>query len=317
MAQNHIENPNSTAPQEGTRSTGPTVAVIPAYNEERFIGSVVLKARRYVDVVIVVDDGSGDDTADVAAAAGAVVLRHPENRGKGAALNTGFAEARRLAARAVVVLDADGQHRTREIPAVLQPVLEEGADMVVGSRFLSRGRRIPLLRRLGMQGITLASNAGSGVSVTDSQTGFRAFSAAALANLAFHSDGFSVESEMQFLAKQHGLTVAEVPISASYTDAPKRNVLGQGLEVLNGILNLMGQHRPLLFFGGGGFVVLLAGLWWGYRVVAIYSATQKLAVGYALIAVLLCVLGTLSLSTGIILHSLRGLMLSLLRRKEL
>lgn len=292
------------------------VAVIPAHNEERFIGSIVLQARKYVDTVIVVDDGSSDDTAELAEAAGATVIRHPENRGKGAALNTGFAAARELAPRAVVVLDADGQHAARQIPDLVQPLLDGSADMVVGSRFLGQSSHISLVRRLGMHGLTMASNVGSGVSVTDSQTGFRAFSGAVVERISFRSTGFSVESEMQFIAKELGLRIVEVPIAVTYQDRAKRSMWAQGLQVLNGILNLMGQNRPLLFFGVPGLAVLLFGLWWGYRVVEIYRASQQLAVGYALVAVLLCIVGTLTLSTGIILHSVRGLLLSLLEHKR-
>jgi glycosyltransferase involved in cell wall biosynthesis len=292
------------------------VAVIPAHNEERFIGSVVLRARRYVDNIIVVDDGSTDATAEIAEAAGAIVVSHPTNLGKGAALNTGFRKARELSPEAVVVLDGDGQHHPEEIPSVAQPVLEGLADMAIGSRFLEVRSRLPRVRALGLRAVTLASNVGSGLKVSDSQTGFRAFSGEALEDIFFRTDGFSVESEMQFLARQLGLKIAEVPISCLYEDAPKRSVVAQGLEVINGILRLMGQHRPLLFFGLPGLAALLLGLLWGYRVVEIYRRAQQLAVGYALLAVLLSIVGSVVLSTSIILHSLRGLLLDLLGPKE-
>ncbi|MBC7232552.1 MAG: glycosyltransferase family 2 protein [Chloroflexi bacterium] len=308
MADAEIEKPKADSPK--------TVAIIPAHNEERYIGSVVLQARKHVDMVIVVDDGSTDATAEIAEAAGAIVIRHPQNLGKGAALNTGFREARKLLPQAVVILDADGQHQAREIPSLMRPVLQGEADMVVGSRFLGVRSAIPRLRMFGMRTLTVASNLGSGVRVSDSQTGFRAFSEEAFSRIDFQSSGFSVESEMQFLAKRLGLRIVEVPISVSYTDAAKRNILAQGLEVLNGLLQLIGQHRPLLFFGVPGLAMLLFGLWWGYRVVEIYRKVQELAIGYALLAVLLCIVGSVILSTGITLHTLRALLLELVRPKE-
>jgi glycosyltransferase involved in cell wall biosynthesis len=284
------------------------IAIIPAYNEERFIGSVVLKAKKYVDTVMVVDDGSLDLTAEIAQAAGAVVVPMEHNRGKGAALNYGFQKARELGAHAVVILDGDGQHRPEEIPTVLAPIQEEKADIVVGSRYLDRKSRVPFARILGHRFFNSFTNFLTGTHITDSQSGFRAFSSKALQEIDFDSKGFSVESEMQFLAMQKKLKLVEVPIIIQYTDHPKRPVIPHGVSVLNGILRLIGQNRPLLFFGVPGAFVLLFGLLWGAIVVEIYSRTQTLAVGYALISVMLSIIGAFTLFTGIILHSIRALL---------
>lgn len=292
------------------------VAVIPAYNEERFIGSVVLRTRRFVNTVIVVDDGSTDATAEVAEAGGATVLRHSVNQGKGVALNTGLRKARQLHPDVVVLLDGDGQHCPEEIPALINPILAGEADVVVGSRYLRKRTGVPPLRIWGHRVFTWLTNQLSGVRVTDSQSGFRAFSRRAIELIRFSSSGFSVESEMQFLVQEYGLKVKEIPIRAFYKDKPKRPVIVHGLMVLNGILRLVGQYRPLLFFGVPGMVLLVSGLLWGGWVVQIYRKVQTLAIGYALISVMLCILGSLSLFTGLILHSVRGLLLSLLRPDE-
>ncbi|MBM4431360.1 MAG: glycosyltransferase family 2 protein [Chloroflexi bacterium] len=304
---------------DSTHTTGQLniVAVIPAHNEERFIGSVVLQARQHAHTVIVVDDGSTDATARIAAAAaGATVIRHERNLGKGAAFNTGFAAAQELSPDAVVVLDADGQHQADEIPLVTAPVLSGEADMVVGSRFLQPDGAIPGWRSLGMRALTMLTNLASRLPLSDSQTGFRAFSRQALLGLDLQSQGFSAESEMQFQARQLGFRIVEVPISVTYAEGPKRNPFAHGMQVINGILRLIGQHRPLLFFGLPGLLLLLVGLGWGYWVVGIYRRTQQLAVGYTLLAALLCIVGSVALSTGITLHSLRGLLLELLGRKN-
>ncbi|MDA8219852.1 MAG: glycosyltransferase family 2 protein [Dehalococcoidales bacterium] len=292
------------------------VIVIPAYNEERFIGSVVLKALKFGDTVLVVDDGSSDETAEIAAAAGAIVVQHAVNSGKGVALRTAFRKARELGADVVVTLDADGQHLPEEMAMVAAPVLRGEADIVVGSRYLERTSEVPSHRIWGHAVFNLITNGASGVTVTDSQSGYRAFSAKALTALSFHSNGFSVESEMQFLARENGLRVAEVPITIRYRDKPKRNVIVHGLMVLNGILQLIGQHRPLLFFGVPGFISLLVGMLWGVWVVEIYRMTSTLAIGYALIAVFLSIVGVLALFTGVMLHSVRGLLLSLVRPRD-
>jgi glycosyltransferase involved in cell wall biosynthesis len=291
------------------------VAIVPAYNEERFIGSVVLKTKQYVDTVIVIDDGSSDATTEIAEAAGAIVVRHKRNQGKGHALNTGFQRARELAPQATVLMDGDGQHLAEEIPGLLAPILADEADIVVGSRYMHKECGVPRHRVLGHWAFTSMINLLSGVSLSDSQNGFRAFSAKALDEVSFSSDGFSVESEMQFLARDHRLRVAEAPVTALYPDAPKRSVIAHGLMVLNGLLRVIGQYRPLIFFGGPGVFLLLCGVSWGAWVV-IYRRKHGLAAGYAMISVLLSIIGVVGLSTGITLHSIRGLLLDLMRRDK-
>jgi glycosyltransferase involved in cell wall biosynthesis len=151
------------------------VAVIPAYNEERFIGSIVLKVRRYVDQVVVVDDGSHDATAELAAAAGALVIQHTQNQGKGVALNTGFRKAAEFEPTVVITIDADGQHLPKEITQVAQPILDGQADVVIGSRYLEETSRVPEHRIWGHRLFNLITTITSGVSSTDSQSGFRPF----------------------------------------------------------------------------------------------------------------------------------------------
>lgn len=294
-----------------------TLVIIPAYNEERFIGSVVIQARHYAMDVIVVDDGSTDDTVNIATEAGASVLRHEKNLGKAAALTTGFVHAKGLIAdghpvQAVVILDGDGQHQCVEIPHVVAPILAGEADIVVGSRFLGVKSRIPKWRVFGQQALTVATNLGSGFNLTDSQSGFRAFSPQTLAALDFESEGFSVESEMQFLVQKNNLRVKEVPIHVIYAERSKRNPFGQGLKVVNGILKLVGQYRPLLYFGVPGVMLLLMGMGLGIWVVDRFYISGELAVGLAMICILLSILGMLLLSTGVILHSVRALLLDIL-----
>lgn len=297
-------------PALGKDSPQPEVMIaIPAYNEDRLIGSVVLKSKRHADVVVVIDDGSTDETAKVAEQAGAIVINHAINLGKGQALNTAFKTAREIGAKTLVLVDADGQHQPEEIPLVLAQVLDGTADMVVGSRYLEVKSSVPLHRRIGHKAITAIGNLGSGIFLTDSQNGFRAFSRRAIEVMRFGQAGFSVESEMQFIAKQHGLRVREAPITITYEEKAKRNVFAQGMWVLNGILGLIGQHRPLLFFGVPGIVLLFLSVALAARVINIYSSTFELAVGYALVTVLFAILGSLSLFAGIILHSVRGLII--------
>jgi hypothetical protein len=296
--------------------SAPKVAiVIPAYNEARFIGSIALEAGEY-GLVLVVDDGSCDRTAQIASHAGALVLQHEVNRGKGAALSTGFRYVKTLEPDVVVTIDGDGQHSCAEIPKLIVPILSGAADLVVGSRFLSQKNRIPRWRIIGQHALTLATNLSSGARLTDSQSGFRAFSASILQCMNFDASNFSVESEMQFLARDRQLRITEIPISCIYEEPPKRDPVKQAMQVISGIIQLVSRHRPLLFFGGGGFLVLLVGLGWGAYVVDIYTRLHQLAVGYTLISVLLSIIGSSALFTGLMLNSVLGLMLELKKTLE-
>ncbi|WP_054532798.1 glycosyltransferase family 2 protein [Herpetosiphon geysericola] len=236
----------------------PTIALIPAFNESRFIGSLVLATKAYVDIVIVVDDGSTDQTVIIAQQAGAVVLQHTVNQGKAAAVNTGFRYSATLNPFAVVMLDGDGQHIADDIPRLLAPICHGHADVVIGSRYGTIQSTIPLYRKVGQLGLTTLTNLISGVHVSDSQSGFRAFSAQAIQALSFTSNGgFSIESEMQFHIHEQALRVTEVPIHVLYVEKAKRNPFRHGMQVVNGILSIATTMRPLLFWCGSGFVALI------------------------------------------------------------
>ncbi|MHB1627556.1 MAG: glycosyltransferase family 2 protein [Bacilli bacterium] len=280
-----------------------TAAVIPAFNEERFIASVVITARSYADVVVVADDGSTDRTATLAEQAGAHVVRLPRNAGKGAALNAGFEYVRQFAPDVVVMLDADAQHDPAEIPAVAKPVLEHGADVVIGSRFLGVKSRIPLWRRFGQHALNAATNAASGVQITDTQSGYRAFSPAALQMLRFRSKGLAVESEMQFLLQNSDLRVEEVPISVQYRDGNKRNPVAHGLKVLDAILSLAARRRPLLFFALPGAVLTLVSFLLGFYVLDRVGQHQGLPIGTLIVGMFLGVAGLVLGVTGVTLNT--------------
>lgn len=291
------------------------VAVIPAYNEERFIGSVVLQTQKWADQVCVVDDGSLDTTAEIAEAAGAIVIRHEQNQGKGAALNTGLSYAQQLDPEIVVTLDADGQHLPEEMNAVAAPIIDGKADIVVGSRYIEKRSKVPFHRILGHLFFNYVTGSASGVHLSDSQSGFRAFSNRAFKSIRFRSNSFSVESEMQFQAFEKNLKMMEVPITIQYRDKPKRSVLIHGLIVLNGIMHLVGQYRPLLFFGLSGVVLMVISLALTLQVVEAYHRFQMLPLALTFITVILGLGGMLALFTGIILHSVRGLLLNLVEPK--
>ncbi len=293
----------------------PVIVAIPAYNEDRYIGSLVLKLRAADRTVLVVDDGSTDATAAIAEAAGAHVVRHQVNEGKTAAVETIFSEVRRMGASALVLLDGDSQHDPREVDLLAAPILSGEADMVVGSRFAGVRSQIPAWRVAGQHALTLATNIGSGLHLTDTESGYRAFSRRAVNEMRFKGRGFALEASTQFEAKQRGWKVLEVPISVQYDIPLKRNPVWHGMGQLDAIFRLVAEHRPLLFFGAPGLALVLAGLFLGIQVAVIYQATTQLAVGYALITVMLSVVGVLTAFTGIVLHAIRLMFLEYVGRK--
>lgn len=286
-------------------AAGPLVAVIPAFNEERFIGSVVLTARNYCDIVIVVDDGSSDRTAEVARAAGASVVQQPAQGGKGSALNAGFLAALRYRPSATVILDGDAQHDPAEIHEVAGPILSGKADVVIGSRFLTDDRSsIPWWRQIGQVALTVATNRASGVKLSDSQTGYRAFSSEALRELKFRSKGLSVESEMQFLLKESRLRLAEVPIHVRYLDGNKRNPITHGLSIIDAMMGLVARRRPLLFFTVPGLTLSVLGLLFAYNAFRIVETEHIIPAVSTIVGTLLLVTGLLFGVTGTILNTL-------------
>lgn len=191
--------------------------VIPALNAEPTIGAIVTAARRELERVIVVDDGSTDDTTGAARAAGAAVLRHELNRGKGAALKTGFARALADGCDGVITLDADGQHLPAEIPKFMRERRSGGADLIIGGRAHLFSGMMPRRRnanRFSAWGISLCA----GVEVTDSQSGFRLYSASLIRDIPLRADGFDLESEAIVRAGRAGLRIVTIPIDLGFVD---------------------------------------------------------------------------------------------------
>ena len=302
-----VMNPESIA-SESIQRMPKIVAAIPCFNEARFIGSVVVRTKKFVDSVIVIDDGSTDATAEIAAAAGAEVYQHGRNQGYGAAIRSAIKKGRELQADILVIIDGDGQHDSRDIPEVVKPIIEGKADVVVGSRFLGIGKKPPMFRRVGQRVLTIATNVGSKQAVSDSQSGFRAYSSKALKALNLTEDGMSVSSEIQFAISKCGLRVAEVPINVSYLGKAKRNPVGHGVDVLSRVVVLISLRQPLLFLGVPGLVFMSGGLFLGVRVLLRYNEFRELAVGNAFGAVLLSLVGLLAIFTALMLQAMKELM---------
>ena len=208
------------------------VAIIPAYNEEKALADVIGKTLGHVDEVIVVDDGSSDKTSEVAIEAGARVIKHSVNLGKGEALKSGF---KAIGDDSIIItIDGDGQHNPSEIPDLVRPIIEDGADLVNGSRYMNGPEEnTPAYRRVGQKVLDIATNISAGTKVTDSQSGFRAFSPQSKNVFRFKDTGFGIESEMLVDAAEAGLKIVEVPITVRYDlDGSTKDPITHGVGVL-------------------------------------------------------------------------------------
>ena len=208
------------------------VAIIPAYNEEKALADVIGKTFEHVDEVIVVDDGSSDKTSEVAIEAGARVIKHSVNLGKGEALKSGFKAVGDDSI--IITIDGDGQHNPSEIPDLVRPIIEDGADLVNGSRYMNGPEEnTPAYRRVGQKILDIATNISAGTKVTDSQSGFRAFSPKSKNVFRFKDTGFGIESEMLVDAAEAGLKIVEVPITVRYDlDGSTKDPITHGVGVL-------------------------------------------------------------------------------------
>lgn len=283
---------------------GLTVALIPAYNEEGTVAKVVIKTKLFVDKVVVCDDGSTDDTGLIAKELGADVLRHNRNLGKGQALRSLVAEAKRLGAAAVVTLDADDQHDPADIPEILAPIWSGEADLVVGARSM-KFPDMPIDRVLGNKVIDAVSGATSGTGVNDTQSGFRAYSRKALEFVEFTGHGMTVESQTIIEAAQAGLRIKEIPVSTRYWGVrAKRSRFSHFSEVFDYLLSRTIVGNPLTYLGVPGVIAIVVGLVFGFQVAEIYIQQHQIALGTGLLSISLVLIGAITVSTSLILKLL-------------
>lgn len=192
--------------------------VIAAYNEARMIAEVVREVRRTGYALVVVDDGSADATAELAAAAGAEVVRHPFNLGQGAALQTGIEFALNEGARYVVTFDADGQHRTADIAALLDALDAQHADFALGSRALGATLNLPPRRRLLLKAATWFTRITTGLAVTDAHNGLRAMTRRGAGAIRLHQNRMAHASEILHQIAASGMRYVEAPVTVAYSD---------------------------------------------------------------------------------------------------
>ena len=307
-----METFETSSDRENERQRRPKVfACIPAYNQDKSIERVVRATLKYVEHVIVIDDGSFDRTAELAEQAGALVIRHAMNMGYGATIKSGFRMALKERADIIVTLDADLQHSPEDIPSLLAPILNGDAEIVIGSRMDEKDSQMPSYRKMGVYFITKLLQF-NGVPVKDAQSGFRAYSAKALRiilpNLT-HS-GFGLITESLAEASRFGLPIAEVPVLIKYNTGFKtstKNPVLHGAGVLYSIVYYVAERRPLLTVGFPGIIFFALGVAGLINVLEIFNRSQQFAIGTGIFTIGAIVLGVLLIFVAVILTVLARL----------
>ncbi len=224
-------------------STAKTPGVlIPAFNEEAAVGAVVKGALKHAGRVLVVDDGSSDRTGETAAAAGAEVIRHPVNRGKGGALRTGLRALAERGSDPVIVIDGDGQHDPGEIPDFLTEARRSGAGIVVGNR-MTAAASMPRVRYWTNRVMSAVISRLTGVEIPDSQCGYRLITAGVIKQLSFSTSNYDTESEMLIEAARKGVGISSVPVRSIYSGQASR--IRPGRDTVRFLRLLFRSLRPL------------------------------------------------------------------------
>ncbi len=282
------------------------VAGIPAFNAEQTIAKQIVHCLKWVDQVVVIDDGSVDDTSLIASKLGADVIKHKRNLGKGAALRDLINYAR-TANATLVTLDADGQHNPDDIPTLTRPIMNDEAEIVIAGRL---NANVPKGRRIGGRALDYATSALTGGETVDSQSGFRAYSEKALAHISASEFGMGADSEILIKARQAGLRIAQVPVTMSYI-GPKtstHNPMYHWLDVFFSLVKFVSIRHPLLFYGGFSAIMFLIATVFGVQTLDYYTRWGRVVTNLALVSIAAGILGFLSFFTGVILFTLITLM---------
>lgn len=287
-----------------TNINGRSIVIIPCYNEEATIGKIIFKARNFVNQVLIIDDGSSDNTKKIAIDFGATVITHKTNKGKSAGIKTGFRYALNNNYDYIITMDGDGQHDPNEIPILLNNLKNNGHDITLGIRY-GNSTEMPLWRKFGKRVLDYATSFGNGGLVTDSQCGFRAFNKKAIENILPRLKGksFSVESEQLIRAHEIGLKIECQRISCRYKDlnTSKKTPASHGISVLTYILWLLAERKPLIFLALPGFISLIIGILLGIYAFESYSLTNIFNIFLTISAGLLIIVGIFIILIGIFL----------------
>ena len=279
---------------------------IPAFNEEKNIASIITKLMNITDSIIVCNDGSSDLTSKIAEKMGAVVINHEKNLGYGGAIRSIFLKAKELDGDILVTFDADGQHRIEDIENVTTPIINQEAELVIGSRFLDDSEKeVPQYRKVGIKVITKITNASIKEKLTDSQSGFRAYSKKVVDELNPSELGMGISTEILIKASSKNFKIVEVPIKILYSgDTSTHNPISHGSSVILSTIKYTSIEHPLKFYGIPSVIFFIVGLSFTYLSAQYYAEIGRLNTNLTIVAAGTILIAVVLLITSILLYSL-------------
>ena len=279
---------------------------IPAFNEEKNIAVLIIQLKKIADKIIVCNDGSTDLTSKIAEELGATMINHEKNLGYGAAIRSIFLKSKDLDGDILVTFDADGQHRIEDVNRVINPIINGESDLVIGSRFLDESaKEVPRYRKAGIKLITKITNATIKKQLTDSQSGFRAYSKKVLNELNPSELGMGISTEILIKASAKNFRISEVPIKIIYKgDTSTHNPISHGSSVLLSTIKFTSIEHPLKFYGIPSMIFFAIGLLFTSLSIEYYADIGRLNTNLTLIGAGSILIAVVLLLTGILLYSL-------------
>ena len=279
---------------------------IPAFNEEKNIAVLIIQLKKVADKIIVCNDGSTDLTSKIAEELGATVINHEKNLGYGAAIRSIFLKSKELDGDVLVTFDADGQHKIEDINRVINPIINEESDLVIGSRFLDKSEKeVPQYRKVGIKIITKVTNATIKKQLTDSQSGFRAYSKKVLNELNPAELGMGISTEILIKASTKNFRISEVPIKIIYDgNTSTHNPISHGSSVLFSTIKYTSIEHPLKFYGIPSMIFFAIGVFFTYYSIEYYAEVGRLNTNLTLVSAGSMLTAIVLFITCILLYSL-------------
>jgi glycosyltransferase involved in cell wall biosynthesis len=300
---------NNVESKSNSKNNVEIMVCIPTYNAESTISEAVKKCKEFADLVLVINDGSTDNSATIAKESGAEVLTHKINLGYGGAIKSGLAEALKRKAKVTITFDADLQHDPKDLLKIIEPIISEKADIVIGSRFLEESDNVKPYRKFGIKLITKIVNSFSGSNIKDAESGLRSYGYDALKKIVpgLETEGMGMSAEILLKAAVNKLKILEVPRTEMYPDnvqTSSQNPLKHGLTVVSTILKLIIETKPLAAFGIPSlFFFLLFGVC-SFFVIEFYNDMSRLPVGLTLFTITMLTMAFFFILAGVILYVL-------------